>query len=60
MVTVCAATGTLSTDADLSSRTPAPNPPQEWGVGRELFRMMQLQADEAEKGASAMLVAAGL
>ncbi|MEP1421574.1 MAG: phosphogluconate dehydratase [Erythrobacter sp.] len=60
VVTVCAATGTLSTDADLLSRTPAPNPPQEWGVGRELFRMMQLQADEAEKGASAMLVAAGL
>ncbi|WP_298301405.1 phosphogluconate dehydratase [uncultured Erythrobacter sp.] len=60
VVTVCAVTGTLSTDADLSARTPSPNPPQEWGVGRELFRMMQLQADEAEKGASAMLVAAGL
>ena len=60
VVTVCAATGTLSTDADLSARIPAPNPPQEWGVGRELFRMMQLKADEAEKGASAMLVAAGL
>ena len=60
VVTVCAATGTLSTDADLSARTPAPNPPQEWGVGRELFRMMQATADEAEKGASAMLVAAGL
>jgi phosphogluconate dehydratase len=60
IVTVCAATGTLSTDADLSARTPAPNPPQEWGVGRELFRMMQAQADEAEKGASAMLVSAGL
>ena len=60
VVTVCAAAGTLSTDADLSARTPAPNPPQEWGVGRELFRMMQLQADEAEKGASAMLVAACL
>ena len=60
MVTVCAATRTLSVDADLSSRTPAPNPAQECGVGRELFRMMQLQADEAEKGASAMLVAAGL
>ena len=60
VVTVCAATGKLSTDADLGSRTPAPNPPQEWGVGRELFRMMQSSADEAEKGASAMLVAAGL
>lgn len=60
VVTVCAATGTLSTDADLSARTPAPNPPQEWGVGRELFRMMQATADDAEKGASAMLVSAGL
>jgi phosphogluconate dehydratase len=59
-VTVCAETGMLSTTADLSARTPTPNPPQEWGVGRELFRMMQLQADEAEKGASAMLVSAGL
>ncbi|UAB77940.1 phosphogluconate dehydratase [Erythrobacter sp. SCSIO 43205] len=60
IVTVCAETGTLHTDADLSTRKPAPNPPQEWGVGRELFRMMQAQADDAEKGASAMLVAAGL
>jgi len=59
-VTVCAATGTLSTTADLSTRTPAPDPAQEWGVGRELFRMMQANADEAEKGASAMLVSAGL
>jgi len=60
IVTVCAETGRLHTEADLSARTPAPNPPQEWGVGRELFRMMQAQADDAEKGASAMLVAAGL
>lgn len=59
-ITVCAATGTLSTSADLSARTPAPDPAQEWGVGRELFRMMQVHADEAEKGASAMLVAAGI
>ncbi|MEM1053359.1 MAG: dihydroxy-acid dehydratase, partial [Pseudomonadota bacterium] len=59
-VTVCAATGTLHTTADLDSRHPAPNPHQEWGVGRELFRIMQATADEAEKGASAMLVSAGL
>jgi phosphogluconate dehydratase len=59
-VTVCAATGTLSTTADLSTRTPAPDPEPEWGVGRELFRMMQLHADGAEQGASAMLVSAGL
>jgi phosphogluconate dehydratase len=60
MVRVCAATGELSTTADLSTRTPAPDPAQEWGVGRELFRMMQVQADGAEKGASAMLASAGL
>ncbi|MEM8725110.1 MAG: phosphogluconate dehydratase [Pseudomonadota bacterium] len=60
VIRVCAETGTLSTDADLAARTPAPNPEAEWGVGRELFRMMQTHADEAEKGASAMLASAGL
>ena len=60
MVTVCAETGGLSTTADLASRTPAPDPAPEWGVGRELYRMMQAQADGAEQGASAMLASAGL
>ena len=60
MVRVCARTGELLTDADLSARTPAPDPQAEWGVGREMFRMMQVQADSAEKGASAMLASAGL
>jgi phosphogluconate dehydratase len=60
MVRVCAAQGHLSTSADLSTRTPAPDPEVEWGVGRELFRMMQTYADSAEKGASAMLAEAGL
>ncbi len=60
MITVCAATGELSTTADLASRTPAPDPQAQWGVGRELYRMMQTQADSAEKGASAMLASAGL
>ncbi len=60
VIRVCAETGALSTDADLSSRTPAPDPQVEWGVGRELFRMMQTHADGAEKGASAMLASAGL
>ncbi|NQX93787.1 MAG: phosphogluconate dehydratase [Erythrobacter sp.] len=60
MVRVCARTGDLLTDADLSARTPAQNPKAEWGVGREMFRMMQVQADSAEKGASAMLASAGL
>ena len=60
MVKVCAATGELSTTADLSARTPAPDPEPEWGVGREMYRIMQLQADSAEKGASAILAGAGL
>ncbi len=57
---VCAETGELSTSADLSAREAAPDPAQEWGVGRELFRMLQSQADGAEQGASAMLASAGL
>ncbi len=60
IVKVCAATGALSTTADLNARTPACEPSPEWGVGRELFRMMQVQADGAEQGASAMLASAGL
>ncbi len=60
VVKVCAATGELSTSADLSAREAAPAPAPEWGVGRELFRMLQAQADGAEQGASAMLATAGL
>ncbi len=60
IVRVCAATGELSTSADLSSRAPAPEPKSEAGVGRELFRMLQSHADGAEQGASAMLASAGL
>jgi len=40
---------------DLDSREPAPAPPPPQGTGRELFAMMRLYADDAEKGASAML-----
>ena len=60
IVRVCAETGALSTSADLDSRTPCDDPPLEHGVGRELFRIMQTQADGAEQGASAMLASAGL
>ncbi|MCL6250899.1 phosphogluconate dehydratase [Altererythrobacter sp. KTW20L] len=60
MVRLCATTGSLSTDADLSSRTPAEAPPPASGTGREIFAMFRLGADEAEKGGSAMLAAAGL
>ncbi len=60
VVKVCAASGELSTTADLSTRTPAPSPEPETGMGRELFAMFRATADEAEKGASPMLAAAGL
>ena len=60
IVTVDAVAGTIATDADLSARAPAPVPPAAHGVGRELFAMMRAGADDAERGASAMLAAAGL
>ncbi|MBV7259147.1 phosphogluconate dehydratase [Erythrobacter crassostreae] len=60
VVKVCAATGELSTTVDLSARKPAPDPVPEWGVGREMYRMLQSHADGAEQGASAMLASAGL
>ncbi|MEO6040770.1 MAG: phosphogluconate dehydratase [Croceibacterium sp.] len=60
VVRLCAQDGTLSTTADLTAREPAPEPPAEWGTGRELFAMLRAGADEAERGASAMLALAGL
>jgi phosphogluconate dehydratase len=63
IVRLCAKTGTLSVliDADIwAAREAAPTPAQHVGTGRELFAMMQTGADEAEKGGSAMLAAAGL
>ncbi len=60
VVKLCAATGELSTTADLSTRTPAPDPAPDNGTGRELFAMFRQLADEAEKGGSAMLATAGL
>ena len=60
MVRLSAEDGTLSTTADLSQRDPAPAPPAECGTGRELFAMFRVGADEAEKGASAMLAMAQL
>ena len=60
MVRLCAVEGTLSTTADLSVREPADPPPPASGMGRELFAMFRHAADEAEKGGSAMLAAAGL
>ena len=60
VVRVCAVTGSLSTTVDLSTRAAAPTPPGPEGTGRELFAFMRAGADEAERGASAMLAGAGL
>ncbi len=60
VIRLCAHTGALSTTADLSARTPAASPPQPVGTGRELLALLRATTDDAECGASAMLVAAGL
>ena len=60
MVKVCAATGALSTSAELDLREATTNPVTEIGVGRELFAMFRTQADGAEQGGSAVLASAGL
>ena len=60
IVRLCAVTGSLSTDADLSNRAAAPPPLPPEGTGRELFALMRRHTDDAEHGASAMLAAAGL
>ena len=63
VVRLCATNGTLSVlvdDGEWAGRTPAPTPVAHMGTGRELFALMRATADEAEKGGSAMLAAAGL
>ena len=63
VVRLCATSGTLSVlvdDSEWAGRAPAPTPVAHMGTGRELFAMMRATADEAEKGGSAMLAAAGL
>ncbi len=63
IVRLCANTGTLSVlvnDDVWAARPPAPQPVKQMGTGRELFALMRATADEAEKGGSAMLAAAGL
>jgi phosphogluconate dehydratase len=50
----------LVDDSEWAGRAPAPTPVAHMGTGRELFAMMRATADEAEKGGSAMLAAAGL
>lgn len=63
VVRLCATNGTLSVlvdDSEWAGRAPAPMPVAQLGTGRELFALMRATADEAEKGGSAMLAAAGL
>ncbi|WP_073975864.1 phosphogluconate dehydratase [Erythrobacter donghaensis] len=60
IVRVSAATGELSTTADLDAREPAPDRRAELGTGRELFGMFRRFADSAERGASAMLATGDL
>ena len=63
MIRVDAINGTLEAlvDADVwATREMVTLPPAVSGMGRELFGMFRGLADEAEKGASAMLAGAGL
>ena len=63
IVRLCSRTGVLSAQVDPAAweaRTTAPAPPPEMGTGRELFALMRTGADAPERGASAMLAAAGL
>ncbi|KAB7785491.1 phosphogluconate dehydratase [Methylorubrum populi] len=46
--------------AEWASRADAVRPPDGLGTGRELFAFMRQGADDAERGGSAMLAAAGL
>lgn len=60
VVRLCAKRGLLEVLSDIGQRTSATPPPAHDGLGRELFAMMRHGADDAERGGSAMLAAAGL
>ena len=63
IVRLCANRGELSALVDAGvwgARKDAAAPPPPFGTGRELFAFMRHGADGAERGASAMLAAAGL
>ncbi|HET9574722.1 MAG TPA: phosphogluconate dehydratase [Methyloceanibacter sp.] len=63
IVRLCAHRGELSAlvqHGEWDRREDAAAPPPPFGTGRELFALMRKGADGAERGASAMLVAAGL
>jgi len=60
VVRICARDGAVTAlvnAAVWAARTPVEAPPPALGVGRELFTLFRLHADEAEKGGSAMLAA---
>ncbi len=60
VIKLCATKGTLDVLNDISGRANAVPPDAHDGLGRELFAFMRHGADDAEKGASAMLAGAGL
>lgn len=60
LIRMSAQEGRLEVLADLGGRSPAEQPEEQHGTGRELFAMMRLGASGAEQGASAMLALAGL
>lgn len=62
VIRVCAEMGALQAlvdDAEWAARVPVQAPAWASGTGRELFAMFRHGANEAEKGASAMLAAMG-
>ena len=62
-VRLCARQGLLEVLTDpqvLASRDEGQPPPEDEGLGRELFAMMRRLSDSAERGGSAMLAEAGL
>jgi phosphogluconate dehydratase len=63
VVRICASKGSLEALVDAAewdARELAVSARSNLGTGRELFAMMRMLSDEAEKGGSAMLAAAGL
>jgi phosphogluconate dehydratase len=63
VVKLCAERGELAAivdDDEWRTREPETPPPPALGTGRELFALMRERADAAERGASAILAAAGL
>jgi phosphogluconate dehydratase len=63
IVRLCANRGELTVlvdDSEWASRENAAAPPPPFGTGRELFALIRHGADGAERGASAILAAAGL